>query len=79
MRDKLGKRTKNAFSAFVGAIGTAWNFLFLKTQDPDESDLQSNEIRQDVMHTFFETDKRKIYDLIDITVKNEGSDTKPIF
>ena len=75
----MGDKLKNAFFTFVTAVGTVWNFLFLKTQDPDESDLQSNEIRQDVIHTFFETDKRKIYDLIDITVKNEGSDTKPIF
>ena len=49
MREKLAERIKNAFLAFVDAFGTLWNFLFLKTQDPDESDLQSNEIRQDVI------------------------------
>ena len=50
MKDKV----KNAFCTFVTSAGTLWNFLFLKTQDPDESDLQSNEIRQDVIHTIFD-------------------------
>ena len=48
MGDKL-----KAFLTFVNAIGTVWNFLFLKTQDPDESDKPSNEIRQDVMKPFY--------------------------
>ena len=51
----MGDKLKNAFFTFVTAVGTVWNFLFLKTQDPDESDLQSNEIRQDVITQFFET------------------------
>ena len=70
----MGDKLKNAFFTFVNAIGTVWNFLFLKTQDPDESDLQSNEIRQDVIHTFL----KQTYDMIGITVENEGSHTEPI-
>ena len=50
----MGDKLKNTFFTFVTAVGTVWNFLFLKTQDPDESDLQSNEIRQDVITQFFE-------------------------
>ena len=53
---RMGDKLKNAFFTFVTAVGTLWNFLFLKTQDPDESDLQSNEIRQDVINHLFETD-----------------------
>ena len=48
-RDKLAGCVKNAFLAFVNAIGPVWNFLFLKSQDPDESDLRSNEIRKGVI------------------------------
>ena len=47
-RDKLAGRVKNAFLSFVAAIGPVWNFLFLK-DDPDESDLRSNEIRKGVI------------------------------
>ena len=54
-RDKLAGRIENALLACFSSIGPIWNFLFLKTQDPDESDLQSNEIRQDVINHFFET------------------------
>ena len=49
MGDKLVQRMKKAFFTFVIVIGRVWNFLFVKTQDPDETDLQSNEIRQDVI------------------------------
>ena len=51
----LADRMKNyALLACFNAIGPLWNFLFLKTQDPDESDFQeqSNEIRQDVKKYF---------------------------
>ena len=53
MRDKLAQGIKNALLSFFNTISPLWNFLFLKTQDPDESDLQSNEIRQDVIETSF--------------------------
>ena len=51
----LADRMKNALLACFNAIGPLWNFLFLKTQDPDESDFQeqSNEIRQDVVKKNF--------------------------
>ena len=51
MRDKLAKHMKAGFLAFWSAIGTVWNFLFLKSQDPDETDFDDtgNEIRQDVI------------------------------
>ena len=49
MRNKLSERIKNAFLARFHSIGTVWNYLCLKTQDPDESDLQNNKIRQDVI------------------------------
>ena len=50
-RDILAERIKNALLAFCSWIGPVWNFLFLKTQDPDESDFDeaNNEIRQDVI------------------------------
>ena len=49
-RDKLAGPMKNALLAFFNAIGPVWKFLFLKTQDPDESDTDksSDKIRQDV-------------------------------
>ena len=50
MRDELAERTKIAFLSFVNALGTVWNFLFVKTQDPDESYKPSNEIRQEVIN-----------------------------
>ena len=68
MGDKLPERIKKAFFTFVTFVGTVWNFIFLKTPDSDESDLQSNE-------HFFETDVRFTF----ITVKNEGSHTEPVF
>ena len=53
-RDKLAERVKNALLAFLNAIGSVWNFLFLKTPDPDESDSDqpSNEIRKGVIKKF---------------------------
>ena len=48
-RDKLAERMKNAFLACLSSIGPVWNLLFLKTQDPDESEQPSNEIRQNVI------------------------------
>ena len=50
MRDKLAERIKRAFLAFVHAIGIVWTFMCVKTQDPDESDVRSDEIRQDVIN-----------------------------
>ena len=50
----MGDKLKNVFLTFVNAIGTVWNFLFVKTQDPDESDLQSNEIRHEGITHFFD-------------------------
>ena len=49
MRDKLAERTKSAFLILLNVIGTVWSFLFVKTQDPDETDVSNNEIRQDVV------------------------------
>ena len=48
-RDKLATPIKNGLLACFSAIGPVWNFMFLKTQDPDELnfDKQANEIRQD--------------------------------
>ena len=48
-RDKLAGCIKNALLAFFSSIGPIWNFLFLKTQDPDECDAPSNEIRKEVI------------------------------
>ena len=50
-RDELAERIKNALLALFSSIGPIWNFMFLKTQDPDESDFDetNNEIRQDVI------------------------------
>ena len=50
-RDELADPIKNALLAFFTSIGPVWNFLFLKTQDPDECDFDeaNNEIRQDVI------------------------------
>ena len=45
-RDKLAGRIKNALLAFFSSIGPVWNFLFLKTQDPDETQQPSNVIRK---------------------------------
>ena len=49
MRDKLADRIKSAVVILLSAIKTVWNFLFVKTQDPDETDVSSNEISQDVI------------------------------
>ena len=53
MGNKVAERIKYALLAFVNALGTVWNFLFLKTPDPDESDFDKrNEIRQDIEQFF---------------------------
>ena len=52
-RDKLAVPIKNALLAFFSSIAPVWNFLFLKTQDPDESQQPSNEIRRQVTEIFF--------------------------
>ena len=51
MRDILSKHIKASFFDFCSLIGTVWNFLFLKSQDPDETDFDEsgNEIRQVVI------------------------------
>ena len=53
-RDKLAEPIKHALLAFFSSIGPVWNFLFLKTQDPDESDFDeaNNKIRQEVIQIF---------------------------
>ena len=48
-RDKLAQRIKSSLLAIFNAICPVWSFIFLKTQDPDESHVPSNEIRQDVI------------------------------
>ena len=50
-RDELAEPIKNALLACFSLIGPVWNILFLKTQDPDESDFDEakNKIRQDVI------------------------------
>ena len=52
-RDKLAVPIKNALLVFFSSIAPVWNFLFLKTQDPDESQQPSNEIRRQVTEIFF--------------------------
>ena len=47
-RDKLALPIKNSLLAFFSSIAPVWNFLFLKTQDPDKSQQSSNEIRREV-------------------------------
>ena len=51
MCDKLADGIKTTILAFLNAIGPVWNFLFVKTPDPDDSDKdeQGNEISQDVI------------------------------
>ena len=44
-RDKLSERIKNALLACFNAIGPVWNFLFVKTPDPDA--LHADEIWHD--------------------------------
>ena len=56
-RDKLAESIRISILACFNAISPVWNFLFLKTPDPDlDADEPSNQISQDVI-------KQNSYDL----------------
>ena len=49
-RDKLAESIRINILACFSAVSPVWNFLFLKTPDPDlDADEPSNEISQDVI------------------------------
>ena len=76
-RDKLAGRIKNALLGFFSSIGPVWNFMFLKTTDPDE--LDSDKIRQDVIEKFcvnrktYDRSKTRVYFSLDFTLCSHTS------